>query len=355
MKNKLNNTLVDNQAKRQVMFSIIIPCYNSAEYVERCINSCLNSTFDDFEIILINDGSTDNTLKILAKYAKSDNRIHVFSKENGGYVSAVNYGLEYVNGAYFMFLGSDDEITPNLFEDIYNQIKDIELPDMIGFNAIIKKGEETTRDKNSDFDVIAGEYNTCIKEFSRKFPKQSSIFFTRDTAKLFKTEILKDIRYFGKKGMDADGIFSILLAHNARSFLCVPVVGYVWYLRKDSLSGRKKDYLTQLDRINNWFSFGDVIMQMQPSFVTVQEKNYLTNYFYAVVKNTVFTYLSESLKDDIIVKSCVFLKTVYEFLDCEIKVKEHTLLIKHPFLWIVYIVPNVIFEKGRKRIKNILK
>ncbi len=351
----MENELYNSLASKQAVFSIIIPCYNSEEYVDRCIRSCLNSTFTDFELILVNDGSTDNTLSKLESYERNDRRIRIFSKENGGYVSAVNYGLEYVNGTYFMLLGSDDEITPNLFADIYEQIKDVELPDLIGFNAIIKKGEEITRDKNSDFDVVACEYNTCIKEFSQQFPEQSAIFFTRDTAKLFKTEILKDVRYFGKKGMDADGIFSILLAHNAKSFLCVPVVGYVWYLRKDSLSGRKKDYQTQLDRINNWFSFGDVIMQMQPSFVTGREKNYLTNYFYAVVKNTVFTYLAESLNDDIIVKSSVFLKTVYEFFDCEIKAKEQALLIKNPFLWIFYIVPNVIFEKGRKRIKSILR
>ena len=175
---------------KKVMFSIIIPCYNSESYVDRCICSCLNSRFDEIELILINDGSTDNTLKILENYAKNDARIRIYSKENGGYVSAVNYGLDYVQGEYFMFLGSDDEITPNLFYDIHEQIRNTEKPDMIGFNTIIKKGDVLKKDKASDFCTVANECCTNIKEFSARFPEHSNIFFTRDTSKMFRTEIL---------------------------------------------------------------------------------------------------------------------------------------------------------------------
>ena len=100
----------------QPLFSIIIPCYNSAAYIDRCLQSCLSSTFDNFELIIINDGSTDNTLEKVKKYSEHDNRIKIYSKENGGYVSAVNYGLNHVKGIYFMLLGSDDEITPDLSE-----------------------------------------------------------------------------------------------------------------------------------------------------------------------------------------------------------------------------------------------
>lgn len=342
----------DFSENKRAIFSVIIPCYNSESYIDRCIQSCLNSTFSEFELVIINDGSTDNTLSILENYAKKDTRIRIYSKENGGYVSAVNYGLEYIQGEYFMFLGSDDEITANLFYDINEQIKNTEKPDIIGFNAIINKNQVLTRDKNSDFDTLVRGNHTTIKEFSIEYPEHSKIFFTRDTSKMFKTDILGNVRYLGKSGMDADGIFSMSLAHNAKSFLCVPTVGYVWYLRDESLSGRKKDYKTQIDRIDNWIAFGEKIMKMEPELVTGQEKYYLTNYFYAIVKATFFSYVFRCLLDDTIRKAGLFLVDACVFFDYERPPKEFSLLINHKFLWGCYVFVKTFFEKLRKRMKK---
>lgn len=107
-----------------MLYSVIMPCYNSADYVERAIQSCIEQTYDNWELVIINDGSTDSTVDIVNSYMQNDNRISLFSKENGGYVSAVNMGLECVNGDYFMLLGSDDELKPELFlelNDIINE------------------------------------------------------------------------------------------------------------------------------------------------------------------------------------------------------------------------------------------
>lgn len=97
-----------NNIKMMPLVSIIIPVYNVAKYLSHCLNSVLSQNFKDFEILLVNDGSTDTSDKICNEYAEKDNRIRVFHKENGGLSSARNYGLKKSNGKYVIFLDSDD-------------------------------------------------------------------------------------------------------------------------------------------------------------------------------------------------------------------------------------------------------
>lgn len=348
----MNKTL-ETSLENKPLFSIIMPCYNSEDYINRSVQSCLNQTFSNWELIIINDGSTDNTLNIINSFIQQDNRIRVFSKENGGYVSAVNYALDYVKGKYFMFLGSDDEVSPSLFSDIFEQLQTNKEPDLIGFRALIKKTDNTTMyDEYSKFTDLAIEYNTNIKDFSTKYSNHSEIFFIRDTCKLFKTELLESLRYFGKKGMDADGIFSMLFAHKASSFLSVPTVGYIWYLRTESLSGRKQDYETQIDRINNWISFGNEIILMNPMLITKQEKFYLISHFYSIVESLFLTY---HLNDQIIKEIKIFLEKIISFLGNDNVTKEIKLFMNHTILWKYYIRVKTFSKKMRRRIKNIRK
>lgn len=88
--------------------SIIIPAYNVEAYIEKCINSVINQTYDDIEVIIINDGSTDNTAEIIEKYSKIDNRIKIVNKYNSGVSDSRNVGIEMFTGDYVFFLDSDD-------------------------------------------------------------------------------------------------------------------------------------------------------------------------------------------------------------------------------------------------------
>lgn len=99
--------------------SIIIPIYNSEKYLCRCIDSLLNQTFQDFELLLINDGSQDNSAAICNKYAQLDNRIRVFHKTNGGVASARQVGLVEARGEYSIHVDSDDWVERNMLEDLY--------------------------------------------------------------------------------------------------------------------------------------------------------------------------------------------------------------------------------------------
>ena len=102
--------------------SVIVPIYNVEKYLEKCINSLLSQTLEDIQIILVNDGSKDNSGNIAREYEKNNkNRIIYVEKENGGLSDARNYGLKYATGDFIAFLDSDDYIEKNAYEEMYNK------------------------------------------------------------------------------------------------------------------------------------------------------------------------------------------------------------------------------------------
>lgn len=104
------------------IISIIIPIYNTEKYLDKCLNSCINQTFKDIEIILINDGSTDNSYEICQKYKIIDSRIRLFTQENRGQGFARNFGIMKSKSDFIYFLDSDDFIEPDTIEQLYNQV-----------------------------------------------------------------------------------------------------------------------------------------------------------------------------------------------------------------------------------------
>lgn len=100
------------------LLTVIIPVYKSQDYLERCLDSVIHQTYTHQEIIAVNDGSPDDSLTILERYATSDRRIKVFSKENEGAGAARNYALDKISGEYVTFVDSDDWLDPNYFNEI---------------------------------------------------------------------------------------------------------------------------------------------------------------------------------------------------------------------------------------------
>ena len=102
--------------------SIIVPVYKVEKYLEKCVDSILNQTFKDFELILVDDGSPDNCPKLCDEYAEKDNRVKVIHKENGGLSDARNCGIEAAEGKYIGLIDSDDYIAPDMYESLYNNL-----------------------------------------------------------------------------------------------------------------------------------------------------------------------------------------------------------------------------------------
>ena len=147
------------------MISIIVPIYNVEKYLSNCIDSILNQTYKDLQIIVVNDGSTDNTEAIVGEIADKDSRVQLINKENGGVSSARNVGLEYVNKDCITFVDDDDTLDLDMYEilmkyaeyneyDIvhcgYKRINDETVKLVNGTNNIIKQT------KNEALECIVG-------------------------------------------------------------------------------------------------------------------------------------------------------------------------------------------------------
>lgn len=183
-----------------VLFSIIVPAYNSALFISKCIDSVLSQTFRDFELILIDDGSRDNTLDICQSYAENDPRIKVIHKDNGGHTSARNEGLKYAQGEYVLFVDSDDWLAAQTLELCRNEavshnpdiivFRIINSTDTIPFPVLIKDGCYDTLNIENEIsnNLIIGADGRFIfpKSLSAKCFKRTLIISTQ-------LEVPKDI------------------------------------------------------------------------------------------------------------------------------------------------------------------
>lgn len=100
--------------------SIIIPVYNVEKYLRECLDSVIQQTLQDIEIICVNDGSTDNSLQILKEYAQNDSRIKIIDKPNSGYGQTMNVGMQNATGEYIGIVEPDDYVELDMFETLYN-------------------------------------------------------------------------------------------------------------------------------------------------------------------------------------------------------------------------------------------
>ncbi|MDY2980776.1 MAG: glycosyltransferase [Fusobacterium sp.] len=117
---------------KNLELSIIIPVYNVEEYLEECLNSVLEIRDINYEVLVINDGSPDNSQKIIDEYCKKDSRVKSFIKENGGISSARNYGLERAQGEYIWFVDSDDFINTDEFQKFFREVQKEKVDVFIG-------------------------------------------------------------------------------------------------------------------------------------------------------------------------------------------------------------------------------
>ena len=121
-----------------VKISVIIPIFNTRKFLNKCLDSLLNQSLTDIEIICVDDGSTDNSLKILKSYANKDDRVKVLTRENNGAGAARNLGLKYVNGKYILFVDSDDWFEEDGLKLLYDKAEQLNV-DILLFDSIEHK------------------------------------------------------------------------------------------------------------------------------------------------------------------------------------------------------------------------
>ena len=173
--------------------SVIVPCYNVAPYIERCVASLIRQTYQNLEIILVNDGSTDNTREICERLKETDSRIKVVQKENGGLSDARNAGIEAAAGEFYSFIDGDDFIEPDTYEALIAEMKDTSVSMVAGgFIVTDIQGNKTVSVCPKRMYLTKEE--AFLDLFGRKkYISQSSC------NKLFRKELFQNIRY--KKGI----------------------------------------------------------------------------------------------------------------------------------------------------------
>ena len=135
------------------LITVIVPVYKVEKYIRRCIESIINQTYRNLEIILVDDGSPDDCGKICDEYAKKDNRIKVIHKENGGLSDARNKALDLANGKYVIFVDSDDYIEKNAIGYLYKLIQKYNTDIAIGLVNSIYDGEKNSILKNKESNI----------------------------------------------------------------------------------------------------------------------------------------------------------------------------------------------------------
>lgn len=214
-------------SQEKALISVIIPVYKVEKYVEKCIQSVINQTYENLQIILVDDGSPDNCGKICDEYAKKDHRIEVIHKSNGGLSDARNKGLEIAKGEYIGFVDSDDYIEADMYEVLYNLLKQYNADVSICNFYTVSQGKISI--KNADNGI--NEYNRIeiLKEILLDKNIQSYAW-----NKLYKKELFDEIKYpIGKKYEDIGTTFFLLEKCNK-----VVVTGkseYYYINRQDSI------------------------------------------------------------------------------------------------------------------------
>lgn len=234
-------------------FSIIIPLFNSEKYLTECVNSVLNQSFDNFEIILVDDGSTDASVNICDDYSRKYNNIKVFHKVNGGQSSARNLGLRYATGDYIVFLDSDDKIIDENFLNKVFSIIEKEPRDIIAFKYVdYFEDSNTVKRLDINFSECRSDnYNETIKNLICK-----DAFYCSAWSKVINKELIvnNDIMFDEKsKCEDMDWYFNVVCQAQSIALLDEEIVEYRHRDGSVTATIREKNFSDYLFFIETWY------------------------------------------------------------------------------------------------------
>ena len=265
------------------LISIIVPVYNVEKYLKRCIDSILNQTFKDFELILVNDGSTDNCENICKEYIIKDRRVKYFYQNNKGVSEARNLGIENSCGNYIQFIDADDYIDKNFLEVAVNRLKN-DNSDIVfvGFYNEYNNGD-IYKKKYYNKSIISDNVKYYCLDLYRKD------LFGYTWCKVFKNSIIKKFNLKFNKNMNycEDELFTCEYCKYVQriSIENSPLYHYINYEgNRDNLSNKKKNEIFNRDKLfNSWFEL-----------LGNYDEEYLGNKAYTTIK---FLYFNEVWSD----------------------------------------------------------
>lgn len=262
--------------KQDALISVIIPVYNSEKYVSRCLDSIINNTYKNLQIICVNDGSTDRSLELIAEYANKDDRIIPLTKDNGGAASARNEGMRIAKGDCLSFVDADDWLHPQFFE--------IMLRSMLSGNAdAVMCPLQRTDQYFADFETLdAGQDSTEVltegdfgkqKRFEEFRKYSCGVLYRKESVKHFFPERLK---------VTEDNLFNLL---NVTSFSEIVILKHPMYYYFNNNESVMNTY-DGMDAYHDFFLTCDYLTQWKLEDHTKKElicflyKRYLFYHYY---------------------------------------------------------------------------
>ena len=255
--------------------SIIVPVYNVEKYLDECIQSIINQTYKNIEIIIINDGSTDNSLSILRKYESIDKRIIVINQENKGLSASRNIGIKKSTGKYISLIDSDDVIHPRMVELLYKEIKKNNCDISI---CMFQEFTDNFIEKNNRYNIRVLNQDNFLKELLKE-----KKFGSHACNKLYKKSLFNNVEYVvGRKYEDIGTTYKLGLKSNLICYIDIELYGY--RIRESSITcNLKKDTLIDyVDMVNK--RYNDLIFKKKElkKYIDLNRINCVTR-FYLVI------------------------------------------------------------------------
>ena len=223
--------------------SVIIPIYNMEKYIEKCLNTLINQTYKNLEIILVNDGSLDSSLRLCNLYKEKDSRIIVVDKKNGGVSSARNEGLKIATGDYIMFVDPDDWIDINTIELCVKKFCEISDLDIVIFPYIKEFGINSVKILFFENERLFTGKELEKEVYYRFFGLKNELMVTPEKndqfspiwGKLIKKNLIKNIKFVDIDDIGAeDTWFNIHLFYNVKKVYYINTVFYHYNKENDS-------------------------------------------------------------------------------------------------------------------------
>lgn len=229
-----------------MIFSIIIPAYNAEAYLSRCLDSIFSQEFEDYEVIVINDGSTDRTEAILKEYASHHPNLQVITQGNHGMATARNCGLEVAQGEYVLFVDSDDQITEGALKTLANQLSG---EDIIEFGSCILN-EETQTITHCPLPTTRYPLPTGWEYFCQKRLTPRPVHFVCVWQRVYRRGFIEgnNLRFIDGLRRAEDDLFTTMVMLHAQNVKTIADYLYIYHVRATSIT-RSSD--SKLDT-NSW-------------------------------------------------------------------------------------------------------
>lgn len=269
--------------------SIIVPVFNTEKYLRKCLTSLVEQSLEDIEIICVNDGSTDNSARILEEFAKKDSRIKILTQKNQKQGSARNNGVKIAQGEYIGYVDSDDWVDYDYFEELYNAAKKYKLDIALATNVRVGNGKTKKRleiSREKAYYTLQDKVDVC-KQYKNECP----------TNKIYRRKFLLEHNITWVEGVYCeDKLYTIQALFWANGVVAVPQINYYYYRRDESTV---KNFRVNKTRNDKEFARRQVLDFLKEQNANLRDKDFWAIKSENKVLGITFMKVRESLRTEI--------------------------------------------------------